>query len=340
MKIVFSVTIILLFGLANQAAGVPGVMCPLCATTTWYPKNCKYGYGTRINRKTKSRCSCVPDFVRCADRPKVLPPNTFPSRDYVDLSSTCKKKISKNEILCSSCTWGKIYRNENDCCGSCLEPTKDALYDYNQGFDEQSDGFRGTDTASLHDNNVNVPLYHAKAVLGLNIKVGTSVTGIPLSKFNRFMKTMFYVDRSHTIHVGFDAESRMHVGLGAATVRDWCNDKMQIVVVAKRSSNLQKLKAVLTKDLKSKMNPSKRCSRRIRGVGGWNGCKSEECFRRPSFRGNQGQRYDEDEDERVGGWRDIDVAGKHFLIRHGSTIRRGIDDIIRVKPFLDEDEDE
>ena len=40
------------------------------------------------------------------------------------------------------------------------------------------------------------------------------------------------------------------------------------------------------------------------------------------------------------GWRDIDVAGKHFLIRHGGTIRRGVDDVLRVKPFLDEDEDD
>ena len=43
---------------------------------------------------------------------------------------------------------------------------------------------------------------------------------------------------------------------------------------------------------------------------------------------------------RLRGWRDIDVAGKHFLIRHGGTIRRGVDDILRVKPFLDEDEDD
>ena len=132
-------------------------------------------------------------------------------------------------------------------------------------FDEQYDGARGADTVSLHDGNVNVPLHLAAAVLRMNMKVGTTVTGIPLSKFDRFMKFAFHVDRSHTFHVGFDAKSGTHVGLGVATVRDWCNDKFQIVVVAKRSSNLQKLVAALKKDLKSKMNPSKRCSRRLRG---------------------------------------------------------------------------
>ena len=40
------------------------------------------------------------------------------------------------------------------------------------------------------------------------------------------------------------------------------------------------------------------------------------------------------------GWRDIDVAGKHFLIKHQGTIRRGVDDVLRVKPFLDEDADD
>ena len=43
-------------------------------------------------------------------------------------------------MKCRSCTWGKVYMNENDCCGSCLEPTKDTLYANDQTFDEQYDG--------------------------------------------------------------------------------------------------------------------------------------------------------------------------------------------------------
>ena len=132
-------------------------------------------------------------------------------------------------------------------------------------FDEQYDGARGADTVSLHDSNVHVPLHLAAAVLKLNLKVGTSVTGIPLSKFRKFMNFALYVETSHQINVGFDAKSETHVGLGVATVNDKCNNKMQIVVIAKRSSNSQKLKAALERQLKSKMDPLKGCSRSLRG---------------------------------------------------------------------------
>lgn len=189
-------------------------------------------------------------------------------------------QIYKGEQICMCphvitpmCKPGEIPKHCS-CCGcTCKMPPlppradtrADTLDDEGHAFDEQYDGARGADTVSLHDGNVDVPLHLAAAVLRMNMKVGTTVTGIPLSKFDRFMKFAFHVDRSHTFHVGFDAKSGTHVGLGVATVRDWCNDKFQIVVVAKRSSNLQKLVAALKKDLKSKMNPSKRCSRRLRG---------------------------------------------------------------------------
>lgn len=119
---------------------------------------------------------------------------------------------------------------------------------------------RGAGTETLYATNVNVPTAMAHALLSKNIKPGSYVTGIPLSKFDRLRKSMQFVDSMHEIHVGFDAESGTYVGLGALTVRDVCNEKTQIVVVAKRSTSSQRLKAALAKDMKSKMNrPPTRC---------------------------------------------------------------------------------
>lgn len=129
MKVVFPVTIILLCALANQATAS---MCPMCASPPpILASNCKYGLDYTVLRGCPP---CRAIFIPCKDRPKELPPNTFPSRDYVDLSPKCKTS------RCRSCKWGKIYWNENDCCGTCLEPTKDTLYDNDQKFDEQYDG--------------------------------------------------------------------------------------------------------------------------------------------------------------------------------------------------------
>ena len=279
MKVMFPVTFILLCALAKQATAFGGghirPNCPKCdISAATAATNCKYGldYGNILPQRRIGGCPLCGPVYACADRPKKLPPNTFPSRDFVDLSRKCKQKLKS--MKCRSCTWGKVYMNENDCCGSCLEPTKDTLYANDQtfdeqydgeAFDEQYDGARGADTVTLHDSNVHVPLHLAAAVLKLNLKVGTSVTGIPLSKFRKFMNFALYVETSHQINVGFDAKSETHVGLGVATVNDKCNNKMQIVVIAKRSSNSQKLKAALERQLKSKMDPLKGCSRSLRG---------------------------------------------------------------------------
>eukprot|EP00943_MAST-04B_sp_MAST-4B-sp1_P009941 g9941.t1 len=124
---------------------------------------------------------------------------------------------------------------------------------------------RGANVVGLHYSDINIPIQYSRAMAEKDIKFGSVVTGIPESKFDKFIKAMLWYDRSHIIRVAFDEDLGMHVGLGAATVRG-CNDKIQIVVVAKRSSNLEKLKVALEKALKSKMKPSKPCSRRLRGA--------------------------------------------------------------------------
>merc|ERR1711871_22412 len=119
---------------------------------------------------------------------------------------------------------------------------------------------RGAGTETLYKSNVKVPSAMSRALLEKDIKVGSVVTGIPTKKFNQFTKHFFYVDSHTEYHVGFNARLGQHVGLGAATVRDLCNEKVQIVVVAKQSSNLEKLKASLANELKSTMKrPSTRC---------------------------------------------------------------------------------
>jgi hypothetical protein len=49
----------------------------------------------------------------------VLPPNTFPSSDDIDLSAYCKRKRRRGILRCATCRYGKIYMTENDCCGTC-----------------------------------------------------------------------------------------------------------------------------------------------------------------------------------------------------------------------------